>query len=196
MSVCLCLAAFPHYCTDPDVSWRNGRGCPVVVLVLALCLVLDYFVEQTEKSWPWCWRWLMHMQFNVTNIIRPSREMRGSIYSSLHQGAVNRAAPLELIINSPNYIHYLAAFLFRRQQQSCPNHQLKRRRESWFTDRQSAAHELTGSNISSDRYPTVESTGGGRNSALANSVIQTWLESHYRRRSTTQTVGLPPTQRP
>jgi len=25
------LAAFPHYCTDPDVSWENGRGCPLVV---------------------------------------------------------------------------------------------------------------------------------------------------------------------
>ena len=29
--VCLSLAAFPHYCTDPDVSCRNGRGCPLVV---------------------------------------------------------------------------------------------------------------------------------------------------------------------
>jgi len=33
VSVCLCLslAAFPHYCTDPDVSWGNGRWCPLVV---------------------------------------------------------------------------------------------------------------------------------------------------------------------
>ena len=58
----------PHYCTDPDVTWRSGNGCPLVVhcwanlqsghglhccgnitrtrnvteymLVLALCLVL------------------------------------------------------------------------------------------------------------------------------------------------------------
>ena len=29
--VCLSLAAFPHYCTDPCVSWRNDRGCPLVV---------------------------------------------------------------------------------------------------------------------------------------------------------------------
>jgi len=33
--VCLCVCVFlttcPHYCTDPDVTWRNGRGCPVVV---------------------------------------------------------------------------------------------------------------------------------------------------------------------
>jgi len=31
LCVCLSLAAFPHYCTDPDASWENGRGCPVVV---------------------------------------------------------------------------------------------------------------------------------------------------------------------
>ena len=31
MSVCLSLAAFPHYCTDPDVTWGNGRVCPLVV---------------------------------------------------------------------------------------------------------------------------------------------------------------------
>ena len=29
--VCLSEAAFPHYCTDPDVTWGNGRECPVVV---------------------------------------------------------------------------------------------------------------------------------------------------------------------
>jgi len=29
--VCLSLATFPHYCVDPDVSWGNGRGCPLVV---------------------------------------------------------------------------------------------------------------------------------------------------------------------
>jgi len=31
LCVCLSLAAFPHYCTDPDVTWGNGRGCPLVV---------------------------------------------------------------------------------------------------------------------------------------------------------------------
>jgi len=31
LPVCLSLAAFPHYCTDPDVTWRNGRRCPLVV---------------------------------------------------------------------------------------------------------------------------------------------------------------------
>jgi len=31
LRVCLFLAAFSHYCTDPDVTWGNGRGCPLVV---------------------------------------------------------------------------------------------------------------------------------------------------------------------
>ena len=31
--VCVCLSATvcPHYCTDPDVTWGSGRGCPLVV---------------------------------------------------------------------------------------------------------------------------------------------------------------------
>jgi len=31
LCVCLSLAAFSHYCTDADVTWGNGRGCPLVV---------------------------------------------------------------------------------------------------------------------------------------------------------------------
>jgi len=31
LSVCLSAAACLHYCTDPDVTWRSGRGCPLVV---------------------------------------------------------------------------------------------------------------------------------------------------------------------
>jgi len=31
VSVCLSLAAFPHYYMDHNVSWRNGRWCPIVV---------------------------------------------------------------------------------------------------------------------------------------------------------------------
>jgi len=29
--VCLSAAACPHYCTDPDITWGSGRGCPLVV---------------------------------------------------------------------------------------------------------------------------------------------------------------------
>jgi len=28
VSLYLSLAAFPHYCTDPDVTWANARGAP------------------------------------------------------------------------------------------------------------------------------------------------------------------------
>jgi len=31
LSVCLSLAAFPHYCTDLDVTWGNDKGYPLVV---------------------------------------------------------------------------------------------------------------------------------------------------------------------
>ena len=42
---CLSLAAFPHYCTDPDVTWRNGRGCPVFV---------HYWADLQSMHWlPW-----------------------------------------------------------------------------------------------------------------------------------------------
>ena len=71
VSVCMSVAARPHYCTDPDVTWGSGRGCPLVVhywadlqsgyglrcygnitrtrnvseymLVLAICLVLKLY---------------------------------------------------------------------------------------------------------------------------------------------------------
>jgi len=31
VSVCLSAAVRPHYCTDPDVTWGRGTGCPLVV---------------------------------------------------------------------------------------------------------------------------------------------------------------------
>jgi len=31
VSVCVSAAACLHYCKDPDVTWRSGRGCPLVV---------------------------------------------------------------------------------------------------------------------------------------------------------------------
>ena len=31
LSVCLSAAVRPQYCTDPDVTWGRGRGCPLVV---------------------------------------------------------------------------------------------------------------------------------------------------------------------
>jgi len=79
LCVCLSAAACPHYCTDPDVTWGSGRGCPQVVhywadlqsvhglrcygniartrnaskymLVLALCLVIVVFNLYTYRHW-------------------------------------------------------------------------------------------------------------------------------------------------
>ena len=31
LCVCLSAAAYPRYCTDPDVTWGSGRRCPLVV---------------------------------------------------------------------------------------------------------------------------------------------------------------------
>ena len=79
VSVCMSAAACPHYCTNADVTWSNGRGCPLVVhywadlqsvhrfrcydnippnakcqrvLVLALCLVKAKFHYAVQlASW-------------------------------------------------------------------------------------------------------------------------------------------------
>jgi len=48
LSVCLCvclsLATFPHYCTDPDVTWGNGGG------MLSSCALLDGFAIGARVS--------------------------------------------------------------------------------------------------------------------------------------------------
>jgi len=48
---CLCvrlsLAAFPHYCTDLDVSWESGRGCPLVVHYWVDCNRWTGFIAMT-----------------------------------------------------------------------------------------------------------------------------------------------------
>jgi len=76
VSVCLSLVAVPHYCTDSDVSWGNGRECPLVVhywadmqsvhgfrcydniaanakcqLVLALTHVPDFYLYQVMPNY-------------------------------------------------------------------------------------------------------------------------------------------------
>jgi len=46
LCVCRSLAAFPHYCTDPDVTWGNGRGCSLVV---------RYLADLQSVHWFWCY---------------------------------------------------------------------------------------------------------------------------------------------
>jgi len=31
LCVCVSVTAFPHYCMDLNLTWRNGRRCPVAV---------------------------------------------------------------------------------------------------------------------------------------------------------------------
>jgi len=47
LCVCLSLAAFAHYCMDPDVTWGNGRGCPLVCTVGRICNRCAGFVAMT-----------------------------------------------------------------------------------------------------------------------------------------------------
>ena len=38
LSVCLSAAVLPHYCTDLDVTWGHGRGCPSCALLGGLAI--------------------------------------------------------------------------------------------------------------------------------------------------------------
>ena len=49
VSVCLSVAACPHHCTDPDVTWGNGRGCPLVVHYRRICNRCIDFVAITTQ---------------------------------------------------------------------------------------------------------------------------------------------------
>jgi len=44
VSVCVSLAAFPHYCMYQDVAWGNGRGCPLVVHYWAYLQLMHGFL--------------------------------------------------------------------------------------------------------------------------------------------------------
>ena len=47
LCVCLSLAAFPHYCTDPDVTWEWNR-------VPSSCALLDGFATGA-RAWFRCY---------------------------------------------------------------------------------------------------------------------------------------------
>jgi len=47
VSVCQSAAACPHYCTDPDVTWGSGRGCPTC------CALLGGFVIGARVALLW-----------------------------------------------------------------------------------------------------------------------------------------------
>jgi len=48
--VCVCLLsldAFPHYCTDPDVTWGNGKGVHLLCTIERICNRCTGFVTMT-----------------------------------------------------------------------------------------------------------------------------------------------------
>jgi len=47
LCVCLSLAAFPHYCTDPNVTWANGRGAFYLCTIEWICNRCTGFVAMT-----------------------------------------------------------------------------------------------------------------------------------------------------
>jgi len=49
VSVCLSLAAFPHYCMELDVSWGNRRGCDLVAHYWANLQLVDGFRSMTTQ---------------------------------------------------------------------------------------------------------------------------------------------------
>jgi len=63
VSVCLSAAVRPHYCTDPDVTWGRGRGCPLVVY---------YWADLQSGHGLRCYGNITRTQ--VTSL-RPSRDM-------------------------------------------------------------------------------------------------------------------------
>jgi len=90
--VCLSLAAFPHYCTDPDVSWGmvlgkfaigarvslRGPKCQLV-LVLALCLVvisMTIIITEVPMSNSW------HKGTNTPSVRSPGMNEERMLLSS------------------------------------------------------------------------------------------------------------------
>jgi len=63
LCVCLSAALRPHYCTDPDVTWRHGRGCPLVV---------HYWADLQSRHGLRCYG---NITRTLVTSLRPSRDM-------------------------------------------------------------------------------------------------------------------------
>jgi len=61
--LCLSAAVRPHYCTDPDVTWGHGRGCPLVV---------HYWVDLQSGHGLRCYG---NITQTLVTSLRPSRNM-------------------------------------------------------------------------------------------------------------------------
>ena len=60
LCVCLSLAPFQHYCMDPDITWGNGRRCPVVV---------QYWAD-FESVHNFCWKVTMPGNCNYMLLLK------------------------------------------------------------------------------------------------------------------------------
>jgi len=47
LCVCLSLASLQHYCTNPDVTWRNGRSSRYLYIIGRICNRCTGFVPMT-----------------------------------------------------------------------------------------------------------------------------------------------------
>jgi len=84
LCVCLSLAAFPHYCTDPDVTWGNGSGCPVVVQCWAdlqsvhrFCFY-DNVVPNTK-----CWLHMVQLKLLPSHHYHTQWTAQGSVFGAV-----------------------------------------------------------------------------------------------------------------
>jgi len=63
LSVSLSAAVRPHYCTDPDVTWRHGRGYPLVV---------HYWADLQSRHGLRCYG---NITRTLVTSLRPTRDM-------------------------------------------------------------------------------------------------------------------------
>ena len=100
VSVCLSLAAFPHYCTDPGVSCGNGREFPLVVHCWAnlqsmygfryydnihVCKLIALYTANLYSAEPWTRNvseWSYSLYGWLYNNCRHYCSMEGRTYSS------------------------------------------------------------------------------------------------------------------
>jgi len=94
--LCVCLSiAILHYCTDPDVSWRNGRGCPLVVHYGRLCNRCTDFVAMTTSPNSNCQRVLVLALCLVAVIVRCHYAWQRNMY--LLKIAFSQISPANLM---------------------------------------------------------------------------------------------------
>jgi len=146
-SVCVSAAACPHYCKDPDVTWRNYRGCPLVVhhwadlqsvhglrcygnsanakcqrvRVLALCLVCIKVGLHVTPRAPYMATLIitwMRSSFHVTTTGYQSEFVRGYVNGELLAVCICFIVELSMIVVYSLFLRCFCCLLF-----SCDCHQ-------------------------------------------------------------------------